>query len=111
VPKKIKKQRAEGYADGEVMLYRRLNASEFVASKDYLDLLSRCNEVCCHESGSIYMGFLQVVIDDDTYESHEWTTDEVKHCLSDIKVCGPRELRTILNWRKKIIEFNRKKQL
>ncbi|VDO78563.1 unnamed protein product [Onchocerca flexuosa] len=34
----------------------------------------------------------------------EVTTDEVKCCLEDIKVCGPRELRLILKWRRSIIK-------
>lgn len=43
----LKKAKAEGYdlEDGNILLYNKVNASEFVRSVDYLDLLSKANEV------------------------------------------------------------------
>ncbi|KAH7730744.1 Protein H06I04.3 a [Aphelenchoides avenae] len=45
----------------------------------------------------------RVILDDEKLASSPHTTEEVKECMKDIKVCGPRELRTILSWRKKIL--------
>ncbi len=42
---KVKKLKAEGYADGDYTLYHKLNASEFITSPNHIELLSACNEV------------------------------------------------------------------
>lgn len=47
---------------------------------------------------------MQIALDDEKWSNDEVTTDEVKCCLEDIKVCGPRELRLILKWRRNIIQ-------
>lgn len=47
---------------------------------------------------------MQIALDDERWLNDESTTDEVKCCLEDIKVCGPRELRLILKWRRNIIK-------
>lgn len=86
--RKEKKARALGYEDGDLALYHELNASEFVHDADYLMMLCKAN---------------RVVLDDEKLTNSPHTTDEVKECMKDIKVCGPRELRTILSWRKKIL--------
>lgn len=46
---------------------------------------------------------LQIVLDDERWEKNPATTEEVRHCIEDVKVCGPRELRHILLWRKKLL--------
>uniref|UniRef100_A0A914X8G1 Uncharacterized protein n=1 Tax=Plectus sambesii TaxID=2011161 RepID=A0A914X8G1_9BILA len=89
VRKKVKKARAEGYAEGDLTLHHRLKATEFINSKDYLELLSNTNEM---------------ILDDPMVTDSPYTTPEVLECLKDVKVCGPRELRAILGWRKKIRE-------
>lgn len=43
-------------------------------------------------------------MDDNKYEEHEATTEEIRFCIDDIKVCGIKELRQILAWRKKILK-------
>ena len=85
-PDKKKRQR-EGYPEGDYTLFHTLNASEFVSSENYLQLLSETSEV---------------VLDDDFLKNHAATTKELKECLKDIKVLGKREIRLIINWRKKI---------
>ena len=42
-----KKKKAEGYPEGEVLLYRPVNASEFIRSQDYVDLLANTSQVSC----------------------------------------------------------------
>lgn len=44
-PSKNKKAKAEGYEDGELLLYQKINASQFMETPDYLDLLGKANEV------------------------------------------------------------------
>lgn len=47
---------------------------------------------------------MQISLDHERWLNDESTTDEVKCCLEDVKVCGPRELRLILKWRRSIIK-------
>lgn len=85
-PDKKKRQR-EGYPEGDYTLFHSLKASEFISSENYLQLLSETSEV---------------VLDEDYLKNHVATTKELKECLKDIKVLGKREIRLIINWRKKI---------
>ncbi|VDM41259.1 unnamed protein product [Toxocara canis] len=87
--KKEKKAKAEGYENAELTLFKALPASEFIHSRDYLDLLSKASKI---------------VLDDERWEKNAATTDEIRHCIEDVKVCGPRELRQILIWRKKLLK-------
>lgn len=85
-PDKKKRQR-EGYPEGDYTLFHTLKASEFINSENHLELLAEASEV---------------VLDEDSLENHAATTPELKECLKDIKVLGKREIRLIINWRKKI---------
>ena len=85
-PEKQKRQR-EGYPEGDYTLFHSLKASEFIHSDNYLQFLSEASEV---------------VLDDSAIENHPATTPEIKECLKDIKVLGKREIRLIINWRKKL---------
>ncbi|KAK6101976.1 FtsJ-like methyltransferase family protein [Brugia pahangi] len=85
---KLKKVPATGYENESVSLHKTINATDFIHSNNYLELLA-----------SAY----KIVLDDERWLNNESTTDEVKCCLEDIKVCGPRELRLILKWRRNII--------
>ena len=85
-PDKQKRHR-EGYPEGDYTLFHSLKASELMNSDNHLKLLSEASEV---------------VLDDSSLENHAATTAELKECLKDIKVLGKREIRLILNWRKKI---------
>lgn len=86
--KKEKKPRALGYDDDVITLYSELSVSEFLNSSDYLLKLSKASSI---------------VLDDEHVANSPHTTEEIKECIKDIKVCGPRELRNILAWRKKIL--------
>ena len=42
---KNKKTKAEGYNDGQLLLYQKINASDFMQTPEFIDLLSKANEV------------------------------------------------------------------
>jgi len=67
-----------------------LKATEFVETDNHLDALAEANEI---------------FIDDPRIEAHEATTNEVRECCKDIKVLGRKELRELLNWRKKLRQY------
>lgn len=85
--KKEKKKKAEGYEEGDIMLFNELPSEEYVESHNHLLQLSKCNAI---------------VLSDDHLKS-EHTTPEIIEICKDIKVSGPREIRALLAWRKKII--------
>ena len=67
-----------GYPEGDLTLYHTLQASDFVKSDNFLELLSGSN---------------QVVLDDERIASHPATTVEIKECLKDIKLLGKNEIK------------------
>lgn len=49
----------------------------------------------------------EIILDQEKWRNSPNTTEEVREYLKDLKVCGPRELRALLRWRKsmrKILE-------
>lgn len=54
---KQKKQKPEGYADGDYTLYHKLNASQFIKSSNHIELLSNSNEVY---NNIMNLGFFKV---------------------------------------------------
>ncbi|XP_041456373.1 pre-rRNA 2'-O-ribose RNA methyltransferase FTSJ3-like [Lytechinus variegatus] len=85
-PSKVKKPKAEGYAEGDYTLYHPVPVSKYMSSEDALEILNNCSEL---------------VFDDDSIASHPLTSKEIKLCCRDIKVLGRREVRDLLNWHKK----------
>uniref|UniRef100_A0A5S6Q2V1 rRNA methyltransferase n=1 Tax=Trichuris muris TaxID=70415 RepID=A0A5S6Q2V1_TRIMR len=78
------KRKAEGYADGAVTLFNRVNAMDFVASENYLEVLGSANEL---------------ILDDPRLLAHPDTNDEVKTHCKDVKVLGRKEIRQLMKWR------------
>ncbi|XP_076339533.1 pre-rRNA 2'-O-ribose RNA methyltransferase FTSJ3 [Tachypleus tridentatus] len=87
---KKNKKKAEGYPEGDYTLYHQLPGLEFIKSNNHVELLSKFNEI---------------VLDSPVIVNHPLTTDEIKECCKDIKVLGPKELKAILVWRKKIKQY------
>ena len=85
-PEKQRKHR-EGYPEGDYTLFHTLKISEFMKSDNYLQLFAEANEI---------------VFDDKEIENHASTTLEIKECLKDIKVLGKKDIRRIINWRRKL---------
>ncbi|KAJ8312760.1 hypothetical protein KUTeg_010133 [Tegillarca granosa] len=85
-PEKKQRQR-DGYAEGDYTLHHTLKATDFMTSDNHLTLLAGASEV---------------VLDDPGIVSHRDTTTEIKECLKDIKVLGKKDIKLILNWRKKL---------
>ncbi|CAF2672416.1 unnamed protein product [Rotaria sp. Silwood2] len=83
-PEKFIRSR-EGYPEGDYTLYHKLDATKFIQSENFLDLLATANEI---------------VIDDERILQHPQTTSEIKECIKDIKVLGRREITLILGWRR-----------
>lgn len=78
---KLNQRNRGGYADNDYTLFHRLNASEFVKSGNFVELLANSN---------------QIVIDDDRIKKHAATTDEIKECLDDIRVLGTNEIKLVV---------------
>lgn len=85
--KSMKKAKAVGY-DGE-SVRRVVSATEFLKAESALDSLQIATEI---------------TIDDPRIEKHSATTDEIKECIKDIKVCGRKDLKEIIKWWKRLKE-------
>ncbi|CDW55115.1 rrna methyltransferase 3 [Trichuris trichiura] len=81
------KRKAEGYADGAVTLFNKVDALEFVTSDDYLEILGSANEL---------------ILDDPNLLAHPATDDEVKTLCKDVKVLGRKEIRQLMKWRRQM---------
>lgn len=75
---KQKKAKAEGYDTDSLAIHSTINATDFIKSSGYLDILGTANVI---------------TLDDEKWKNHEKTTEEVIEYMNDVKVLGPRELR------------------
>ncbi|KFQ72164.1 pre-rRNA processing protein FTSJ3, partial [Phaethon lepturus] len=73
-----KKPKAEGYADGDTILYHRFTLMDFLKAPNPVDFLSKANEI---------------TLGDGELENHSSTTEELRQCCKDIRVLGRKELR------------------
>lgn len=85
-PEKVKKVKAQGYADGETMLHP-VPVSVFMASEDGVSELQKATEI---------------VFDDETVADNPLTTTEIKECCKDIKVLGRKDLKLLMAWWKAV---------
>lgn len=82
---KIKKTKAHGYEDVEVL--KTISDVQFVTSNNHMDYLAQCHEI---------------KLTNDDIIQHESTCDEIKECCKDLKVLGRKELLKLLKWRRNL---------
>ncbi|KAF0764728.1 hypothetical protein AaE_003046 [Aphanomyces astaci] len=73
-------------------LTRTLTVSDFVGTMDAIRMLT--------DATSIAFG-----PDDDMFKDHASTTHEIKTCLSDLKVLGKGDFKSLLKWRTKMQKY------
>lgn len=83
--KKEKKSKVEGYEEGVLSVHKKVDATTFIQAHEYLEVLGAAAEI---------------VLDQDKWKDAPETNEEIREYLKDLKVCGPRELRKLLKWRK-----------
>ncbi|KAL6726464.1 hypothetical protein Aduo_008431 [Ancylostoma duodenale] len=83
--KKEKKAKAEGYEEGMLSVHKKVDATTFIQAHEYLEVLGGANEI---------------VLDQEKWKNAPETNEEIREYIKDLKVCGPRELRKLLKWRK-----------
>ncbi|KAL8914248.1 MAG: hypothetical protein Q9171_001119 [Xanthocarpia ochracea] len=92
----IKKRKREGYEEGDYTQFREAPASEFVQTTDPIAMLGSLNRLHFARVGhDIALGALNQIPE---------TTQEIRHCCSDLKVLGRKEFRMLLRWRLKARE-------
>lgn len=97
---------AEGYNDGELILYHTFSVTEFLKAENPVDFLSKANAVRFQTTTLIFqtsehmfvtsnfhLFLLQITFDNPELESHPITSPEIRECCCDIKVLGRKELR------------------
>jgi hypothetical protein len=64
-------------------MFTEVKASEFLAADDPIQMLSKTNSI---------------ILDEERFEKSPLTTDELRECIRDIRVCGGGELRKVIFW-------------
>lgn len=82
---KIKKTKAHGYEDVEVL--KTVTDIQFITGNNHMDHLAQCHEIKLTNADIL---------------SHESTSDEIKECCKDLKVLGRKELLRLLKWRRNL---------
>uniref|UniRef100_A0A8B9JD10 pre-rRNA processing protein FTSJ3 n=1 Tax=Astyanax mexicanus TaxID=7994 RepID=A0A8B9JD10_ASTMX len=82
-----KKPKAEGYNEGDMILFHTFSVTEFLKAENPVDFLSKASEI---------------TFDNPELESHTATSAEILECCKDIKILGRKELRLLLSWRAKL---------
>ncbi|KIY47060.1 hypothetical protein FISHEDRAFT_46112 [Fistulina hepatica ATCC 64428] len=85
-PEKRRRKR-DGYEDGNVTLFKKTGAAEFIKTQDPIAVLGSVNRITF-----------------ETDEEKEWTAmditnDDVKTNCDDLKVLGKSDFKTLLKWR------------
>lgn len=94
-----KRRHRDGYEDGANILFKKLDAIEYINSEKFSDLLAESNCITFDPSHDLVKTIL----------SDLETTEEVKNCCEDLKVLGRREFKLLLKWRlrmRKVLGFD-----
>ena len=88
-PKKVRRNR-EGYADGDHILFKSVDAMDFIKAPDVVAVLGSFNQITF-----------------DTDESKPLlkkyqTTEDIKASCKDLKVLGKKDFKDLIKWRKEI---------
>ena len=84
-----KRRHRDGYEDGANILFKKIDAIEYITSEKFSDLLAESNCIAFDSSNESVKNIL------DNLE----TTEEIRNCCEDLKVLGRREFKLLLRWR------------
>ena len=87
-----KKRHRDGYEDGANILFKKLDAIEYITSEKFADLLAESNCINFDQTNELIKNIL----------SDFETNEEIKNCCDDLKVLGRREFKLLLKWRLKM---------
>lgn len=95
-PEKKKKAPAEGYETGKILLYNKVNASEFIMGNNPIHVLNNCHEI---------------ILDEARIKKHPKTTQEIVECCKEFRSLGKKELNQLKRWRETLrADFERKEK-
>ncbi|KAN0060481.1 AdoMet-dependent rRNA methyltransferase spb1 [Thecaphora frezii] len=86
-PKKHRKNR-EGYADGDYILFRSLEAIDFIKGSDVIGMLGSNNQITFKTDESRQL------------LKNAATTEDITASCEDLKVLGRKEFKVLMKWRK-----------
>eukprot|EP00040_Diaphanoeca_grandis_P006124 m.36053 g.36053 ORF g.36053 m.36053 type:complete len:823 (-) comp17249_c0_seq1:131-2599(-) len=89
-----KKRAREGYAEGNVGAHTTSTVGTFIASEAFLDVLALNNALLFAD-------------EDKAVADHEDTDEDIRVLLSDLKVLGKKDFRTLIKWRTKMKDYVR----
>ncbi|MCO5609443.1 hypothetical protein L7F22_063669 [Adiantum nelumboides] len=87
-----KRRKREGYAEGEMLLYKAISAKDFIEGDNPVEMLGTFNEIRFRDQ------------EDKRFLEHELTDENLKACCADLKVLGKKDFRNLIKWRKTLRE-------
>ncbi|KAG7385655.1 AdoMet-dependent rRNA methyltransferase spb1 [Phytophthora pseudosyringae] len=88
-----RKRHREGYDDAlGVTLTNECSVSQFIDAHDPIRMLTDTTSV-------------KFLPEDDVYRDHKDTSDEIMTCLSDLKVLGKGDFKSLLKWRTRMLKY------
>jgi AdoMet-dependent rRNA methyltransferase SPB1 len=94
----VKKRKRDGYEEGDYTQFKEISASEFIQTTDPIAILGQYNRLSFTQAGN---GDVALAALDKLPE----TTDEIRHCCSDLKVLGRKDFKMLLRWRLRVREI------
>lgn len=93
----IKKRKRDGYEDDNMTQFKEIPASEFINTTDPIAILGGMNRLSFEQppNGDVALAALDKMVE---------TTEDIRHCCSDLRVLGRKEFRSLLRWRLKVRE-------
>lgn len=106
---KQKRSKPEGYKDGHVTQFSRIEASEFILQQNHIERLAEVNEIVFSSEEIKNYSLTSEEnrnhsLTSEEIRNHPLTTDEIVECCRDIKVLGRKEILALIKWRKKLRE-------
>ncbi|KAF1972548.1 hypothetical protein BU23DRAFT_534855 [Bimuria novae-zelandiae CBS 107.79] len=91
----LKKRKREGYEEGDYTQFKEAPVSEFIQTKDPIDMLGTLNKLSFQQppNGDVAIA---------TIDKLPKTTPEIRKCCEDLKVLGRADFKRLLRWRLKV---------
>lgn len=96
--KALKNRKAMGYEDGLSLVTKRISASDFIANKEPLSLLSVATEIYFDTDGAAAAEGSR----DAEIRALPATTGELVELMKDLKILGKSEFKQILRWHEQV---------
>jgi len=98
--KKQQKRHREGYETDSILLFKKCTVAKFINSEDPVKILAEYNQIA-FEADNEEDNAEEIRL----YEQHPKTTNDIKECLSDLKLLNAKDFKLLIKWRLAMRKF------